>query len=231
MKLHRDTTRLGVLALGLTAMIFGASCDRAEGGPKKLPAPAVDLEQSGTEATAVVAGGCFWCVEAALEQLEGVTDVVSGYTGGSEETADYKTVCSGTTDHAEAVKVTYDPSKISYGTLLRAFFTAHNPTQLNRQGNDYGRQYRSAIFFASDEEKLVAEAYIKQLNDSGAFPAGDAFGGPVVTTLEPLETFYLAEGYHQDYARLNPYQPYIVGVSLPKVKKVRDAFPELIEGE
>src|SRR6478752_4627309 len=175
-----------------------------------------------TTKTAVLAGGCFWCTEAAFEQLEGVVDVTSGYIGGSAETANYRAVCGGDTGHAEAIKITYDPAKISYEHLLDVFFDAHDPTQLNRQGNDIGTQYRSAIFYASDEEKRAAEAKIAALNDKHAFPR------PIVTKLEPLGEFYPAEDYHQDYARLNPGQPYIQAVSIPKVCKVREKHAALM---
>jgi methionine-S-sulfoxide reductase len=172
--------------------------------------------------TATLAGGCFWCTEAAFEQLEGVLDVTSGYTGGSAATANYRAVCGGDTGHAEAIRVNYDPTKISYETLLDVFFDAHDPTQLNRQGNDIGTQYRSAIFFASDDEKLTAEAKIRALNEKRALPR------PIVTTLEPMGEFYPAEDYHQDYARLNPDQPYIQAVSIPKVCKVREKHADLL---
>jgi methionine-S-sulfoxide reductase len=173
-------------------------------------------------ATAVLAGGCFWCTEAAFEQLEGVLDVTSGYMGGSAETANYRAVCGGDTGHAEGIRITYDPTKITYEKLLDVFFDAHDPTQLNRQGNDIGTQYRSAIFFASDEQKRAAESKIRALNEKGAYAR------PIVTTLEPLGEFYPAEDYHQDYARLNPNQPYIQSVSIPKVCKVRDKHSQLI---
>jgi len=170
----------------------------------------------------VFAGGCFWCTEAAFEQLEGVLDVTSGYVGGRSETANYRAVCSGDTGHAEAIRITYDPAKISYDKLLEVFFDAHDPTQLNRQGNDMGTQYRSAIFFASGEEKQAAEAKIRALNENHALPR------PIVTSLEPLGEFYPAEDYHQDYARLNPDQAYIQNVSIPKVCKVREKYADLI---
>jgi methionine-S-sulfoxide reductase len=172
--------------------------------------------------TAVLAGGCFWCTEAAFEQLEGVLDVTSGYAGGTKETADYQTVCSGTTGHAEVIRVTYDPAKISYDQLLDVYFDAHDPTQLNRQGNDIGTQYRSAIFYASDAERQAAEAKMRELTEKGKFAR------PIVTTLEPLNEFYPAEDYHQDYARLNPEQPYIQAVSVPKVCKVREKHAGLL---
>jgi methionine-S-sulfoxide reductase len=172
--------------------------------------------------TLTLAGGCFWCTEAAFEQLTGVLDVTSGYTGGSRETANYKAVCGGDTGHAEAIRITYDPAKISLDQLLDVFFDAHDPTQLNRQGNDIGTQYRSAIFYATDAEKQTAEAKIRALNESKHFPR------PIATTLEPLREFFPAEDYHQDYARKNPGQPYIQAVSMPKVCKVRDKHPSLL---
>lgn len=174
-------------------------------------------------AEAVFAGGCFWCVEAVFEELDGVIEAVSGYAGGSAETADYRLVSSGTTGHAEAVKIIYDPATIDYVTLLSVHFATHDPTQLNRQGNDIGPQYRSAIFYANEREKELAEAMIADLTDAGAFDR------PIVTTLEPLEAFYEAEHYHQNYACLNPNQPYIRAVSLPKVDKVREKFPDLLK--
>ena len=174
------------------------------------------------QATAVLAGGCFWCTEAAFEQLAGVLDVASGYAGGAPDTANYRAVCNGDTGHAEAIKITYDPAKISFDQLLDVFFDAHDPTQLNRQGHDIGTQYRSAIFYADDAQRLTAQAKIDQLNAAKAFPR------PIVTTLEPLVAFYPAEDYHQDYARTNPDQPYIQSVSMPKVCKVRDKHPRLL---
>lgn len=167
------------------------------------------------------AGGCFWCVEAVYAPLDGVVEVTSGYAGGTAETADYKSVSTGRTDHAEAVRITYDPERIGFGELLRVFFSiAHDPTQLNRQGNDVGRQYRSAIFYADEEQREVAEAYIRQLEDAGAFTR------TIVTSLEPLEAFYEAEAYHQRYAERNPAQPYIALVAAPKVAKLRAYYGE-----
>ena len=172
--------------------------------------------------TAVLAGGCFWCTEAAFEQLEGVSDVESGYAGGSKETANYEAVCSGNTGHAEAIRITYDPSRISYSQLLDVFFDAHDPTQLNGQGADMGTQYRSAIFVASDEERKIAEEKIREKNASKRFPR------PIVTSIEPLTTFYPAEQYHQDYARQHPEQPYIQSQAIPKACKVREKHAGLI---
>jgi peptide-methionine (S)-S-oxide reductase len=192
-----------------------------------FPDPNVDIpksDQTDTEAAAVLAGGCFWCVEAVYLQLDGVRSVTSGYAGGTAETADYRTVCTGTTNHAEVVRVTYDPSRISYGQILKVFFwIAHDPTELNRQGNDVGRQYRSAIFYADQRQREVAAAYIKQLDEARVFPR------PIVTTLEPLEAFYEAEAYHQNYAALNPEQPYIAAVAAPKVKKLRSRLPDRLK--
>ncbi|MFP5305203.1 MAG: peptide-methionine (S)-S-oxide reductase MsrA [Gammaproteobacteria bacterium] len=193
--------------------------------PAEFPDPDLDIGvDAGARQSAVLAGGCFWCVEAVFRQLDGVLDVVSGYAGDSAATADYQTVCSGTTDHAEVVRVDFDAAKLSYGQLLKVFFSvAHDPTQLNRQGNDRGRQYRSAVFYADDAQREVAERYIRKLE------AAKAFSGPIVTTLEPLEAFYKAEDYHQDYAARNPAQPYIAAVAAPKVEKVRHYYADRLK--
>ena len=203
--------------------LFGGSLKIS---PKDFPEPAYDtpLQAAPGRALAVLAGGCFWCVEAVYRDLEGVLEVVSGYSGGGEETADYKAVCTGTTDHAEVIQIAYDPARLSFGKLLKIFFSvAHDPTQLNRQGNDVGTQYRSAVFYANDEQKLVAERYIKQLD------AAKVFGRPIATRLEPLEQFFEAEGYHQNYAELHPDQPYIAAVALPKVEKLRQYFGDSLK--
>jgi peptide-methionine (S)-S-oxide reductase len=194
---------------------------------KNFPDPKIDtpLASSSVEKTVVLAGGCFWCVEAVFKELQGVSSVRSGYAGDSAATANYRTVCSGRTNHAEAIEVRYDASRVTLGQLLKIHFSvAHDPTQLNRQGNDTGSQYRSAIFYADDEQKRVAEAYIRQLNEARVFH------DPIVTTLEPLETFYVAEEYHQDYAARNPNQPYIVYVAHPKVDKLRENFADRLKG-
>ena len=186
--------------------------------PEDFPDPTVDAPLTGQagQRQAVLAGGCFWCVEAVYKNLDGVSAVESGYAGGSADTADYETVSTGTTNHAESVEVSYDPSRISYGQILKVFFSiAHDPTQLNRQGPDTGRQYRSAIFYADEEQKRIAVAYIDQLNKAGVFDK------PIVTEVVPLEAFYQAETYHQDYAAKNPLNPYIVFNAQPKVRKVR----------
>jgi peptide-methionine (S)-S-oxide reductase len=193
---------------------------------KNFPDPKVDtpLASSPTEKTAVFAGGCFWCVEAVFKELQGVGSVRNGYAGDTAATANYRAVCSGGTNHAEAIEVRYDASQTTFGQLLKIHFSvAHDPTQLDRQGNDMGRQYRSAIFYSDDEQKRVAEAYIRQLNEVGVFRS------PIVTTLEPLEAFYVAEEYHQDYAARNPNQPYIVYVAQPKVEKLRKNFAERLK--
>ena len=186
--------------------------------PEDFPDTVVDsaLADKAGQSRAVLAGGCFWCVEAVYKNLDGVTSVKSGYAGGSADTADYETVSTGTTNHAESVEVAYDPSRITYGQILKVFFSiAHDPTELNRQGPDTGRQYRSAIFYADDEQKRVAEAYIDQLNKAKVFDE------PIVTEVVPLEAFYEAETYHQDYAARNPLNPYIAFNAQPKVRKLR----------
>jgi len=186
--------------------------------PEEFPDPLADsmLATTAGKSRAILAGGCFWCVEAVYKNLDGVSSVNSGYAGGTADTADYETVSTGTTDHAESVEVVYDPSRVSYGQILKVFFAiAHDPTQLDRQGPDTGRQYRSAIFYADDEQKRVAEAYIDQLNKAHVFEQ------PIVTEVVPLQAFYLAETYHQNYAARNPLNPYIVFNAQPKVRKLR----------
>lgn len=193
--------------------------------PAKFPEPDTDIGvDAGAHQSAVLAGGCFWCVEAVYRQLDGVLDVVSGYAGDSAATADYKTVCSGMTNHAEVVRIDFDATRISYGTLLKVFFSvAHDPTHLNRQGNDVGRQYRSAVFYADDAQREVAERYIRKLDAAGVY------SDKIVTTLEKLEAFHPAETYHQDYAARNPSQPYIVSVAAPKVAKLRRYYADRLK--
>ena len=194
--------------------------------PEKFPDPALDLlvpSREG-EARAVLGGGCFWCVEAVYKQLDGVTAVTSGYAGGTAESADYRTVSSGRTEHAEAVEVRFDPERVSYGQLLKVFFSiAHDPTTEDRQGPDVGKQYRSAIFYANEEQRRVADAYIAQLN------AAKVFDAPIVTEVVPLDRFYEAEEYHQDYAERNPLQPYILFNARPKVEKVRKYLADRVK--
>jgi peptide methionine sulfoxide reductase msrA/msrB len=180
-------------------------------------------KKTSAPATAVLAGGCFWCVEAVLEEIEGIQVVRSGYAGDSRANAKYGPVSSGRTDHAEVVQVIYDPSVLSYEDLLRIHLMTHDATQLNRQGNDIGRQYRSAIFYASDEEKAAAAAVIAKLNEEGFYKK------PIVTTLEPLTEFYPAEEYHQDYVRRNPRDGYVRAVALPKVAKARKLFKDRLK--
>ncbi len=207
---------------------MNSTCDLPGAGltvaPDQVPDPIDDkLPGAGPQET-VLAGGCFWCVEAVLRRLEGVIEVESGYAGDSAETANYQRVCEGDTGHAEAVRVRYDPERISYGQLLKVFLTvAHDPTQVNRQGNDVGTQYRSAIFYADEKQRELAERYIEQLKEAGIFAR------PPATTLEPLDTFHPAEAVHQDYAERNPYQPYIVHVAQPKVEKLRRYFGDRLQ--
>jgi peptide-methionine (S)-S-oxide reductase len=193
--------------------------------PWSFPDPEVNEAPGGAGKRAIVlAGGCFWCVEACYVELKGVLAVRPGYAGDGEATADYKTVCSGATNHAEVVEVAYDPATLSLGQILKIFFSiAHDPTQRDRQGNDVGRQYRSAIFYADAEQKRVADAYIAQLGRARAFDA------PIVTEVVPLERFFEAEAYHHNYAALNPYQPYIRAVSDPKVKKLKAVHGALLK--
>jgi peptide-methionine (S)-S-oxide reductase len=191
-----------------------------------FPDPVVDVPITPSPATqvAVFAGGCFWCVEAVFRELRGVQSVRSGYVGGTAATANYKAVCSGQTDHAESIEIVYDASQVTYGQLLKIHFSvAHDPTTLNRQGNDVGSQYRSVVYYVNDEQKRVAEAYIRQLHEA------EVFTNPIVTTVEPLKEFFEAEAYHQNYAALNPNQPYIAHVALPKVQKLRESFPEKLD--
>jgi peptide-methionine (S)-S-oxide reductase len=200
------------------------SCEIPRVATHRFPDPVIDTAPATGEQTAVLAGGCFWCVEAVYKEIDGVLSVRSGYSGGTAQTADYESVCSGMTDHAEAIEVRFDPSRTSFGQLLKVFFSvAHDPTQLNRQGADRGRQYRSAIFTTDDEQQRVAVAYIHQLNDA------NVLGAPIVTQVVPLEKFYEAEAYHQDYAARNPRQPYVAFTAAPKVEKLRQYYPERLK--
>ncbi|HWG91823.1 MAG TPA: peptide-methionine (S)-S-oxide reductase MsrA [Candidatus Thermoplasmatota archaeon] len=176
----------------------------------------------GTE-TATLGGGCFWCVEAVFEQVQGVEKVVSGYAGGTVEDPDYESVCAGRTGHAEVVQVTFDPARVSYGDLLRVFFSVHDPTTLNRQGADVGTQYRSIILYHSEEQKRVAEEVLREVDAEGAW------GAKAVTQIVPLTRFYAAEDYHQGYYRRNPYQGYCMMVIRPKVAKFRQKYAHLLK--
>ena len=187
-----------------------------------IPAPAADVRAASGIQTAVLAGGCFWGVQGVFQHTAGVVNAVSGYAGGSKATADYNMVSTGNTGHAESVEIKYDPNKISYGKILQIFFSVvHDPTQLNRQGPDSGTQYRSAIFTTNDEQKKVADAYIAQLN------AAKVYKKPIVTRVGPLEGFYAAEAYHQDYLTLHPNQPYIAYNDIPKVENLKKIFADV----
>jgi peptide-methionine (S)-S-oxide reductase len=207
----------------ILSILVSAACLLSAGG--KLPSPATDVKAPDQKtATAVFAGGCFWGVEGVFERLIGVTDAISGFSGGKKAPAGgYEEVSTGRTGHAESVKVIYDPSVISYGQLLQVFFSvAHDPTELNRQGPDEGTQYRSAIFYSDDEQKRVAEAYIKQLTDA------KAFRHKIVTQVAPLNGFYPADAHHQHFLQRNPTYPYIVYNDLPKIRELEKQFPELV---
>ncbi|MFL6817922.1 MAG: peptide-methionine (S)-S-oxide reductase MsrA [Bradyrhizobium sp.] len=204
-------------ALAITALV--AAPLRAAEDAVVIPAPAIDAQPSEGIQTAVIAGGCFWGVQGVFQHTSGVVNAVSGYAGGSKASANYTMVSSGGTGHAEAVEIKYDPKKISYGKILQIFFSVvHDPTQLNRQGPDTGPQYRSAIFTKTEEQKKVAEAYIDQLN------AAKVYKKPIVTKVGPLEAFYTAEAYHQDYLTLHPTQPYIAYNDLPKIENLKKLF-------
>jgi peptide-methionine (S)-S-oxide reductase len=212
-------------ALAAAAVGLGILPSSAESA-KVVPPPAVDMPAGQTTEVAVIAGGCFWGVQGVFQHVDGVTSAVSGYAGGAKNTAAYDQVTSGRTGHAEAVRITYDPRKVSYGRLLQIYFSvAHDPTQLNRQGPDVGTQYRSTIFPTSDEQARVAKAYIDQLDQARIY------GAKVVTTIEPGQTFYPAEAYHQDYMTLHPRQPYIAMHDLPKVDNLKRLFPQAYRAE
>ena len=216
-------------ALLLIVTLAGVvACNAADRPMANIPSPVVDaaLAPAKAEQTAVVAGGCFWGIQAVFQHVKGVIGATSGYSGGAASTAEYELVSNGDTGHAESVKITYDPSQITYGQLLRVFFSvAHDPTELNRQGPDTGTQYRSSIFYAGDEQKRIAEAYIAQLEKAKVFPRS------IVTQVVPLKAFYPAEAYHQDYAAHHPNNPYIVFNDAPKVANLRRQFPDLYTGK
>jgi peptide-methionine (S)-S-oxide reductase len=238
MKIWRKNS---VMVMGmLLALVWGGACSPQRPSPEDKPGNEPKAEgQAKAEAAksdklmvpdeskvpanagyAVLAGGCFWCVEEVLQQLDGVTSVVSGYSGGTKEAANYEAVCSGKTDHAEAVKVTFDRDKVSFSQVLDTFWKLHDPTTVNRQGHDVGRQYRSAIFYQDEEQKVAAEASKKKLAESEVYPSA------IVTLIVPLDKFYPAEDYHQNYARLNPNDPYIQQVLFPKLEKLHLKLPE-----
>jgi peptide-methionine (S)-S-oxide reductase len=215
----------GVLAALVLAAVGAALWQTAAISAEKavvIPPPAMDEKPTAGTAKAVFAGGCFWGVQGVFQHVKGVTSAVSGYAGGDKDTAVYETVGTGRTGHAEAVEITYEPSKVTYGQLLQVYFSvAHNPTQLNYQGPDRGPQYRSTIFAENDAQKKIAESYIAQLDKAKVFPE------PIVTTLETGKPFYPAEDYHQDFLTLNPTYPYIVYNDLPKIENLKRLFPDL----
>ena len=210
--------------LAVLLILFGMIRHNAASGVSAIPDPAVDetLALKKGQETVVVAGGCFWGIQAVFEHVKGVTSATSGYAGGTLENPDYEEVSSGTTGHAESVEIVYDPSQITLGVLLKIFFSvAHDPTQLNRQSPDTGAQYRSAIFFTSNDQQRIARTYVDQLDQA------KLFSHPIVTQIVPLKAFYRAEDYHQDYAALHPDYPYIAIYDLPKVKHLQQEFPSL----
>ena len=224
--MSRIATSTFVMIVGVVVLAKIATWNRANAAENTppLPNPALDapLATKSGKQTAVVAGGCFWGIQAVYEHTKGVISATSGYSGGTVETAQYETVSSGKTDHAESVKIVYDPSQITYGQILMIFFSvAHNPTELNKQGPDWGTQYRSSVFYANPEQKKIAEAYIEQLN------AAKVYSGKIMTQVVPLKGFYPAEGYHQDYLKHHPDNPYIVINDLPKIQNLKKDFPEL----
>jgi peptide-methionine (S)-S-oxide reductase len=219
--------RNALLATAVIGAVAACNFAGARSKPIALPDPKLDAPKAAakTDAVAVFAGGCFWGVEAVFEHVRGVKDAVSGYAGGKSGSAQYETVSSGDTGHAESVKVTYDPARVSYGQLLKVYFSvAHDPTQLNRQSPDVGPQYRSEIFTTNAEQAKIARAYIAQLT------AAKVFAAPIVTKVEPLPAFYPAEAHHQDYLRLHPNEPYIVFNDAPKLVHLKQMFPALYKG-
>ncbi|MBS1803712.1 MAG: peptide-methionine (S)-S-oxide reductase MsrA [Acidobacteria bacterium] len=211
-------------AIALLTLSICVGCQAATSTP--LPPPAADtpLTKAPAEQTAVFAGGCFWGVQSVFERVKGVVATTAGYSGGSASTATYAQVTTETTGHAESVRVVFDPSKITYGQLLRIFFSvAHDPTQLNRQGPDVGSSYRSSIFYTNEDQHRIAAAYIAQLDKARAFPR------PIVTLVVPLKSFYDAESYHQDYALHNPDNPYILVCDRPKIGALKQQFPDLFQ--
>ena len=212
----------GLVAISLAValcLVFA----RAAQAATLVPAPSVDaVPHDDRSQTAVIAGGCFWGIQAVFQHVKGVTRVLAGYSGGTKDTAAYETVSTGRTGHAESVQIMFDPHQVSYGRILQIYFSvAHDPTELNRQGPDVGTQYRSAIFYANDDQKRVAQSYLSQLRNAGVYPR------PIVTKLDPLDAFYPAEAYHQDYAVRHPTNPYIAIYDLPKVDDLKRLFPDL----
>ena len=220
-------TRIAALSLLIT-LAGVVACNAGEGRAVAVPNPAVDatLATAKSEQNAVISGGCFWGIQAVFQHVKGVISATSGYSGGEAKTAEYERVSNGDTGHAESVKIVYDASQITYGQLLRVFFSvAHDPTELNRQGPDTVSQYRSSIFYGNDEQKRIADAYIAQLDKAKIFPRA------IVTQVVPLKAFYPAEAYHQNYAALHPNNPYIVYNDAPKVAHLQQQFPDLYTGK
>jgi peptide-methionine (S)-S-oxide reductase len=230
MSLAKIATPLRIVSV-LTAIVLGVFLLRSPlfgaEAPVIIPPPAIDNPKAaGPDQTAVLAGGCFWGIQGVYQHVRGVKNVLAGYAGGEKSTAQYEVVSSGRTGHAESVKITFDPAVISYGQLLQiAFSVAHDPTQLNQQYPDVGTQYRSSIFFADEDQKRIAQAYISQLDQA------HVFARPIVTRVDPLKGFYAAENYHQDYLIHNPTQPYIAMYDVPKIENLRRTFPELYRGQ
>ena len=227
MKRRAPLWSAAALALGAIGVLLWQSPLFGAEAPVVIAPPAIDNPKTaGPLQTAVLAGGCFWGVQGVYEHVRGVRKVIAGYAGGDRSTAQYETVSSGSTGHAESVKIVFDPAEISYGQILQiAFSVVHDPTQLNRQGPDVGSQYRSAVFYADDAQKRIAEAYISQLDQSHAFPR------PIVTRVDPLRGFYAAEDYHQDYLIHNPHVPYIAYFDIPKIENFKHTFPDLYSGQ
>jgi peptide-methionine (S)-S-oxide reductase len=224
--MSRSSVRM--VAMILTVLAGAVACRAGNGTSAAVPGPAADEARAAAPAkeTAVVAGGCFWGIQAVFQHVKGVVSATSGYSGGTVRNPDYEAVSSGETGHAESVQIVYDPSQVTYGELLRVFFSvALDPTEVNRQGPDEGTQYRSLIFYGNDEQKHIAEAYISQLNSAKVFRKA------IATQVVPLKAFYEAEGYHQNYATLHPDNPYIVYNDAPKVANLRREFPQLYTGK
>ncbi len=221
--MFRHSFRSLAVLIAIFPLIALIACN-ASGTPQQSPNPAVDLPLAATKGQqeVVFAGGCFWGIQGVFEHVKGVSTATAGYSGGEANTAEYETVSTGTTGHAESVKVVFDPSQVSFGQLLKVFFlVAHNPTELNRQGPDSGTQYRSVIFFNSADQQRIAQSYIDQLNKAGVYSRS------IVTQLVPLKAFYPAEAYHQDYMVHHPYEPYIMINDAPKVAHLEQRFPDL----
>ena len=222
---------LGIIAAAAVVLTAGLYCSRASAGAHDavtLPSPAVDIARAAKpgKSTVVFAGGCFWGIQAVFQHVKGVTDATSGYSGGSAKNAKYELVSGGDTGHAESVRVTFDPSQVTYGQLLKVFFSvAHDPTELNHQGADEGTQYRSAVFFTTPDEKRVTDAYVAQLDRA------KVFADRIVTEVVPLPAFFPAEAYHQSYAAHHPDEPYIMFNDAPKVAHLRQLFPDLYRGD